>query len=115
MNYERMQTSIDACLSCARACDYCATACLNEKDLSLLARCIELDRECSEACYATAKLLGIGGEHATLFCHACAELCDTCAEECEKHADHGMEHCRRCAEACRRCADECRALVGVNA
>ena len=77
----------------------------------MLARCIQLDRECAEACYASAKLMVMGGEHATLFCHSCAEIYDVCAEECEKHA----EHCRRCAEACHRCAEECRAITGVDA
>jgi hypothetical protein len=115
MNPEKIQECIDACITCAIECDRCATACLNEKDISMLARCIELDRECAEACYATARLMGIGGEHATLFCHVCAEICETCAEECEKHVAHGMEHCRSCAEACRSCADTCRSLTGVNA
>ncbi|MBT1706089.1 four-helix bundle copper-binding protein [Chryseosolibacter indicus] len=115
MNQERVQSCIDACLACARECDSCATACLNEEDITMLARCIELDRECAEACYATARLMGMGGEHYALFCHACAEICEACAEECEKHVEHGMDHCKACAEACRKCADECRAMVGVNA
>jgi hypothetical protein len=115
MSHERFQNCIDACIACATECDHCATECLNEKDVAMLTLCIELDRECAEACYATARLMAIGGEHATLFCHACAELCDACAEECEKHAEHGMDHCRKCAEACRKCADECRSMAGVNA
>lgn len=112
MNHERYQICIDACIECAQECDRCATACLHEKDVGMLTRCIALDRECAETCYASARLMGMEGEHAALFCHSCAEICDVCAEECEKH---DMEHCRKCAEACRRCADECRALTGVNA
>lgn len=82
----------------------------------MLAKCIELDRECAEACYAAARLMSIGGEYAAAFCHTCTEICDACAEECEKHAEqHGMEHCKRCAEACRNCAEECRTMTGVNA
>ena len=77
-----------------------------------MARCIELDRECAEACYASARLMGLGGQHAAAFCNACAEICDGCAEECEKHK---MDHCKRCAEACRKCAEECRSMAGVNA
>ena len=110
MNHARMQPVLTHAWS-ATECDRSATECLHEKDISMLVRCIELDRECAEACYASAKLMGIGGEHATLFCHSCAEICDVCAEECEKHA----EHCRRCAEACHRCAEECRAITGVDA
>ena len=115
MKYERYQTCIDACLECATECEHCATSCLNEKDVTMLTRCIQLDRECAEACYASARLMGMGGEHALLLCHACAEICEVCAEECEKHAAHGMKHCRVCAEACRQCAEECRAMTGVNA
>ena len=115
MSGERMKECIDACIACATECDHCATACLRENDIAMLARCIELDRECAEACYASARLMGIGGEHAAQFCLACAELCDACEEECDKHAEHGMEHCRRCAEACHKCAEECRAVAGVGA
>jgi hypothetical protein len=115
MSHEKFLSCIDACLECATECDHCATECLNEKDVTMLARCIQLDRECAEACYATARLLGIGGEHAATLCHVCAEICEACAEECERHAELGMDHCRRCAETCRSCADECRAMSGVNA
>jgi hypothetical protein len=108
MSHERFQSCIDACLECATECDHCATECLKEDNVKMMARCIEIDRECAEACYASARLMGIGGEHAALFCNACAEICDACAEECEKHE---MDHCKRCAEACRRCAEECRAMA----
>ena len=99
MNREKFQSCIDACLGCAAECDGCATACLDEKDVAMLTRCVKLDRECAEACYATARLMGMGGEYSSLFCHVCAEICEACAEECEKHAEKGMDHCRRCAEA----------------
>jgi hypothetical protein len=114
MNQKQMQSCIDACLACAIECEQCATACLNEKEPGMLLRCITLDRECAEACYASAKLMAIGGEHAAIFCHACAELCDACADECEKHAENGMDHCRKCAEVCRRCTEECRSMAEVN-
>lgn len=108
MSHERYQSCINACLECAAECDHCATECLHEKDVAKMTRCIELDRECAQACYGAARLMGIGGEHAAAFCAACAEICDACGEECEKH---DMEHCRRCAEACRRCAEECRSMA----
>src|SRR5690349_18703100 len=101
MSTDKYQTCIDACLECAIQCDHCATACLKEDHIQMMLRCIELDRECAEACYATARLMGIGGDHASLFCTACAEICDACAEECNKHE---ADHCKRCAELCRRCA-----------
>jgi hypothetical protein len=73
-----------------------------------MARCIALDRECAEACYASARLMATGGEHADLFCQACAEICEACADECARHE---AAHCQRCAEECRRCAEECRAMA----
>lgn len=107
-----MQSCIDICFACARQCQNCATACLHEDDVKMMRRCIELDLECAEMCYASARLMGIGGEHAAVLCIPCAEVCEVCAEECGKHE---MAHCRECAEMCRRCAEECRAMVGVNA
>jgi len=104
----KFQSCIDTCLSCATLCEYCASECLGEKDVAMMARCIELDRECAEACYASARLMAIGGEHAHMFCYSCAEICDDCADECEKH---NPEHCKRCADECRKCADACRLML----
>ncbi|HEX8038623.1 MAG TPA: four-helix bundle copper-binding protein [Chryseosolibacter sp.] len=112
MSHERFQTCIDACLQCAAECDHCASECLREDDVTMMARCIELDRECAQACYASARLMGIGGEHAAAFCAACAEICDACARECEKHSN---EHCKRCAEVCHACAEECRNMTEQHA
>ena len=108
MNNEKYQSCIDACLACALQCDRCATACLGESDVAMMVRCIELDRECVEACYASARLMGLGGEHASLFCTACAEICEACAQECSKHE---MDHCKQCAEECRQCAEEYRSMA----
>lgn len=112
MSHEKFQSCIDACLQCATECNHCATMCLSEEDVAKMARCIQLDRECAEACYAAARLMGIGGEHAAAFCNACAEICEACAAECEKH---DMDHCQQCAEACRECAKECRTMARVSA
>lgn len=112
MSHERFKSCIDACLACAIECDHCASECLHEKDVATMVRCIELDRECAQACYAAARLMGLGGEHATAFCNTCAEISQACADECEKHE---MEHCKQCADACRKCAEECQSMSGVNA
>ena len=109
------QACIDACFDCASICNHCASGCLQEEDVKMLARCIQLDLQCSIVCNAAGQLMSLGGEHATHLCQECAEICDACDEECEKHAQHGMEHCRECAEACRRCAEECRKMAGVAA
>lgn len=44
MPQEKYQSCIDACNDCMVACEHCATECLYEQDVKMMARCIELDR-----------------------------------------------------------------------
>jgi hypothetical protein len=104
-NYHHYQTCIDACLRCAALCNHCASSCTQEKNVKMMARCMQLDMECAAICYAAAQLMSLGSERATAICHICAEICDACAAECEKHEN---EHCQECARACHQCAEECR-------
>ena len=90
--------------ACAILCNICYTACLNEEDVSVMTRCIELNRECADLCQLTASLLIRDSEHINKFLHLCGEICEACAEECEKH-EH--EHCQRCAQVCRTSAEMC--------
>jgi len=50
MNNGQLLDCIDASLICAVTCQQCASACLREENVAMMARCIELDRECAEAC-----------------------------------------------------------------
>jgi hypothetical protein len=113
MAHERNQTLMTALNDCAAECNHCATACLEEQDIKMLARCIKLDIDCADICQLTASFVARGSEHAGHLLKECAEICNACAEECEKHAH--MEHCQKCAEACRRCAEECRSFAGAQA
>jgi hypothetical protein len=97
-------------MDCVVACETCAAACLNEDDVTMMARCIELDRDCAELCMQGVHLLLRDSELAHPFLVVCEEACRLCAEECKKH-DHG--HCKRCAEACERCAESCRDRLKV--
>lgn len=106
------QACIDACLRCGSICNHCASACLQEEDMKMMARCIQLDMECAAICYAAAQVMSMNGNYAEELCRVCADICFACGEECEKHAH--MEHCRECAEACRHCAEECRKMAGVT-
>ena len=115
MSHEKNQGLIDALNNCAAACNHCATACLDEQDVKMLARCIKLDRDCADLCQLVASFVARGSEHAEHLMAECAELCEACAEECEKHTAHGMQHCRECAEACRRCAEHCRDMAHAAA
>ena len=105
---------LEACVECMVACEMCAHACLHEDNVKMLVRCIQLDRDCAEACATAARVMARGGPLAREVCRMCAEACDRCAEECERHAEH-HDHCRLCAEACRRCAAECRRMAGAAA
>ncbi len=94
--------------ACIAECNHCFSACLNEKDISMLARCIQLDRECAEICVLTAAILARGSEHEQLYLNLCAIICSSCADECERHTH---EHCKLCAHACRKCANACYASI----
>lgn len=89
---------------CVVACEQCAAACLDEDNVSEMAHCIELDRDCADICALGARLLQRDSELAHNYLVACEEACRTCAEECRKH-EH--DHCKACAEACERCAEAC--------
>jgi len=104
MNYHDYKACIDACLNCAALCNHCASSCLQEKDVKMMARCIQLDMECAAVCYTAAQLMSLGSNRAEEYCRMCADICRECGEECGKHK---MEHCRECAEASKRCAHEC--------
>lgn len=109
MNYNKFKECINACNDCALECEQCATACSHEKEASVMARCIELDRYCADMCRMAAAFMARADDHTIdfvrKFCNLCAEICTACATECEKHTH--MEHCQKCADACRKCAAEC--------
>ena len=105
MTHETNQSLLEALNNCAATCNHCATACLDEQDVKMLARCIKLDFDCADICLLTASFVARDSEHANHLLKECAEICEACAEECEKHTH--MEHCRKCAEACRHCAEAC--------
>jgi hypothetical protein len=93
---------LSALADCITACNKCAAACLREKEVSELSRCIELDLECAEICTLAAYFISRGSEQTQKVVKLCADICAACHKECEKHSH--MEHCRICAEACKKCA-----------
>lgn len=90
---------------CVAECNKCMADCLNEEDVSMMARCIELDTDCAEICALTAGFLSRNSESADTLLALCGEICQACADECSKHE---AEHCQRCAEVCSDCAEACR-------
>ena len=112
MAHEEYQSCIQACHDCAVECEHCATACLEEQDVKMMARCIALDRECARICYTASASMASNSEFAHEICKVCADICRACGEECRQH--ESMEHCRRCAEACDRCAKECERMGAMG-
>jgi hypothetical protein len=108
MSHEKHSDVISVLWECATMCEHCASACLQEDDVKMLAKCIRLDLDCAEICKTTATLLSRNAEHNPGLMQACIQICKACAEECEKHSH--MEHCRECAEICRRCEEVCSGL-----
>ena len=104
MHNSKFESCIKACLDCATVCDHCFGACLSEQQVQMMARCIQLDRECSEVCRLAAAMMANGSESAGAVCKLCAEVCRKCGEECAKH---DAEHCQQCAKTCMNCAEEC--------
>jgi len=102
------QSCIQACSNCALVCETCAASCLREEDVKMMARCIELDRDCADMCAMAALLMTRDSAYAKAFCKLCAQVCRDCAEECGRHSH---DHCQACAQACRQCAEECERMV----
>jgi hypothetical protein len=107
---EALQTLHD----CALTCTSCADACLAEKNVQNLTRCIRLNLDCADVCAVTARLLERQTEPNDPLLRrqleVCQAVCQACGTECEHHAHH-HEHCRVCAEACRACAEACHAVM----
>jgi hypothetical protein len=101
---ESSQALVQQLLECAIACEHCAASCLNEENVDMMTRCIELDRDCADTCLHTAKLITRGSEISDVILAACEKICRICADECKKHS---TDHCQICAETCQSCADAC--------
>ena len=48
MSREQNRELIDALAKCAAEYSHCAAACLDERDIKMLARCIKLDIDCTQ-------------------------------------------------------------------
>jgi len=110
--HEEYQSCIEACNDCAAQSEHCASACLQEDNVKMMARCIALDRDCAKICYTAAAFMAGGSNFAEEICRVCADICRACAEECRKHK---FDHCERCADACEHCAEECDKMASVHA
>ena len=90
--------------NCSTECNICLAACLDEEDVSMMARCIELNTDCSGICTLAASFLARDSESVATLLALCSEICRACADECMKH---DAEHCKKCANICYECARMC--------
>ncbi|HEU5122858.1 MAG TPA: four-helix bundle copper-binding protein [Verrucomicrobiae bacterium] len=112
MMHEKFRSCIEACNECAATCEHCASACLQEHDVKMMTRCINLDRDCARICSIAVGFMASGSQFAEDICRVCAEICRACGEECRRHQ---VGHCQDCADACERCAEECEKMASVHA
>ncbi|WP_344253825.1 four-helix bundle copper-binding protein [Pseudonocardia hydrocarbonoxydans] len=89
---------IAACFDCAQTCTACTDACLSEKSLADLVRCIRLDLDCADVCEMTGLVLsrqtGYDANVTRAVLEACATACKACGDDCASHSEHGMEQLR---------------------
>jgi hypothetical protein len=104
-----METCIQDCEQCARACLELVTHCLEQGGEHAARDHIRLLLDCANACETSAKFMIRGSELHKIYCQACADVCVRCAEDCARFQDD--ETMMRCAEICRKCADSCEKMA----
>ncbi|GEQ85407.1 hypothetical protein ULMS_09150 [Patiriisocius marinistellae] len=99
---------ISALGNCINHCNYCADACLDEKDVAMMRDCIRTDRVCAEVCSSLSQILATNYKNVEGLVAYCISVCEDCLATCEKH-DH--KHCQDCAASCRKCIKACKAYL----
>ena len=93
-------SSIEACRSCAAACD----ALLAGAGTDMPAGLRPLLSDCADTCRMTAQFLLTNSGPAEAACRACADICASTASQCEGVQEASFQ---LCAQAARQCAEEC--------
>lgn len=104
---ELMAECMDNCLEAVQACEWCASACIEEGEPEMVT-CIQRCRDVADVASLHARLMARDSEFHAGVAGVCAEVCEACAEECEQFE---AEHCQTCAEVVSRCADSCRRMA----
>jgi hypothetical protein len=110
-----LEAAITACFECSQVCTACADACLSERMVSDLTKCIRTNLDCADICDTTGRVLsrhtGYDAHLTRAVLQACMQACQSCGDVCTEHAAM-HQHCQVCAESCRSCEQACRDLVG---
>lgn len=108
MGHEERQPRSQTLHECAEACNHCYDACLKEENIKMMAKCIQLNRECADICAFLEHALMRATPFASDLAAVCSKVCEACGSECQKH---DYEHCQKCAEACFKCAQVCKEIA----
>ena len=108
---QRTTELLQELINCALSCEACTASCLSENDVTAMAVCIELSRDCADLCYQASRFAMRNSEILEPYLQMVEEVCRMCADECNKHQE---EHCKICAESCERCADVCDGYLKDN-
>ena len=113
---KKLEVCISACFECAQVCTACADACLSEKMVADLAKCIRTNLDCADICDTTGRVLsrhtGYDAHITRTILEACIQACQSCGDVCGEHAAM-HDHCRVCAECCRHAEQLCRDLLSA--
>jgi hypothetical protein len=93
-------SSIEACRSCAAACDALLAGARTDMPAGLRS----LLSDCADTCRMTAQFLLADKDPAEVACRACADICGSTASQCEQVQEASFQ---LCAHAARQCAEEC--------
>jgi len=102
---QEMQTCIELCNDCHKACLETAMYCLQQGGKHAEANHVRLMFDCAEICQTSSNFMQRGSDLHVYTCGACAAVCRRCADDCQRMADD--LRMAACAEMCRRCAASC--------
>lgn len=106
---EQMQSCIQECLDCHRACLETVTHCLEKGGRHAEPDHIRLLMDCAEICQTSANFMLRGSDLHPMTCEVCAEVCAECADDCERF--DGDAQMQNCAAACRSCSEMCQTMA----
>ena len=103
-----MQSCIEDCTVCHRACLQAVQTCLRMGGRHAAAEHIALLLDCAQICATSADFMERGSAQHAITCGACAEICRGCAQSCRQLGGAEMESCAR---ACDTCAASCETMA----
>lgn len=95
---------IEVLVDCSQACTACADACLSEDRVAELVKCVRTNLDCADICDITARILS---RHTGYDANLTRAAVQACAQTCATCADECERHAQM-HHHCRVCAEACR-------